>query len=61
MPVFPGQMRYIRKNLFHAVSVIDPATICGLEASLCLPLSKGSHLLCYLYADGLNNWCLAGD
>lgn len=32
MPVFPGQLRYIRKNLFHAVSVIDPATICGLES-----------------------------
>uniref|UniRef100_A0A0E0CPF8 UDP-glucose:glycoprotein glucosyltransferase n=1 Tax=Oryza meridionalis TaxID=40149 RepID=A0A0E0CPF8_9ORYZ len=23
MPVFPGQMRYIRKNLFHAVYIID--------------------------------------
>lgn len=33
MPVFPGQLRYIRKNLFHAVYVLDPATICGLEAS----------------------------
>ncbi|KAF3637054.1 UDP-glucose:glycoprotein glucosyltransferase [Capsicum annuum] len=33
MPVFPGQMRYIRKNLFHAVYVLDPASICGLEAS----------------------------
>ncbi|XP_024024438.1 UDP-glucose:glycoprotein glucosyltransferase isoform X2 [Morus notabilis] len=32
MPVFPGQLRYIRKNLFHAVYVIDPATICGLES-----------------------------
>ncbi|CAN4108103.1 unnamed protein product [Withania somnifera] len=32
MPVFPGQMRYIRKNLFHAVYVLDPASICGLEA-----------------------------
>ncbi|KAJ0710636.1 putative UDP-glucose:Glycoprotein Glucosyltransferase [Helianthus annuus] len=31
MPVFPGQLRYIRKNLFHAVYVLDPATICGLE------------------------------
>ncbi|XP_015878960.3 UDP-glucose:glycoprotein glucosyltransferase isoform X1 [Ziziphus jujuba] len=31
MPVFPGQLRYIRKNLFHTVSVIDPATVCGLE------------------------------
>ncbi|XP_016539076.2 UDP-glucose:glycoprotein glucosyltransferase isoform X1 [Capsicum annuum] len=31
MPVFPGQMRYIRKNLFHAVYVLDPASICGLE------------------------------
>ncbi|KAL0801520.1 hypothetical protein Bca101_056696 [Brassica carinata] len=34
MPAFPGQLRYIRKNLFHAVYVIDPATACGLEASL---------------------------
>lgn len=34
MPVFPGQLRQIRKNLFHAVFVIDPAMSCGLEASL---------------------------
>ena len=34
MPVFPGQLRHIRKNLFHAVFVLDPATISGLEASL---------------------------
>ncbi|XWS67943.1 hypothetical protein CRYUN_Cryun04dG0048000 [Craigia yunnanensis] len=32
MPVFPGQLRYIRKNLFHAVYVLDPATICGLQS-----------------------------
>nr|XP_034910754.1 UDP-glucose:glycoprotein glucosyltransferase isoform X2 [Populus alba] len=32
MPVFPGQQRYIRKNLFHAVYVLDPATSCGLES-----------------------------
>ncbi|KAG5248502.1 UDP-glucose:glycoprotein glucosyltransferase [Salix suchowensis] len=32
MPVFPGQLRYIRKNLFHAVYVLDPATSCGLES-----------------------------
>ncbi|XP_059648174.1 UDP-glucose:glycoprotein glucosyltransferase isoform X1 [Cornus florida] len=32
MPVFPGQLRYIRKNLFHTVFVVDPASICGLEA-----------------------------
>ncbi|KAF8723076.1 hypothetical protein HU200_022226 [Digitaria exilis] len=31
MPVFPGQMRYIRKNLFHAVYVLDPASACGSE------------------------------
>ncbi|GMH06742.1 hypothetical protein Nepgr_008582 [Nepenthes gracilis] len=31
MPVFPGQLRYIRKNLFHAVYVVDPASSCGLE------------------------------
>lgn len=36
MPVFPGQMRYIRKNLFHAVYVFDPASVCGAEASLFL-------------------------
>jgi hypothetical protein len=36
MPVFPGQMRYIRKNLFHAVYVLDPALACGAEASLYL-------------------------
>lgn len=30
MPVYPGQMRYIRKNLYHAVYVLDPASICGL-------------------------------
>ncbi|RVW24175.1 UDP-glucose:glycoprotein glucosyltransferase [Vitis vinifera] len=33
MPVFPGQLRYIRKNLFHAVYVLDPASVCGLEVS----------------------------
>ncbi|KAF6171102.1 hypothetical protein GIB67_020581 [Kingdonia uniflora] len=32
MPVYPGQLRYIRKNLFHAVYVLDPASICGLES-----------------------------
>ncbi|XP_077249735.1 EMS-MUTAGENIZED BRI1 SUPPRESSOR 1 isoform X2 [Tasmannia lanceolata] len=32
MPVFPGQLHYIRKNLFHAIYVLDPATICGLES-----------------------------
>ncbi|KAE9601240.1 putative glycosyl transferase, family 8, nucleotide-diphospho-sugar transferase [Lupinus albus] len=32
MPVFPGQLRHIRKNLFHAVFVFDPATSSGLEA-----------------------------
>ncbi|KAG6576980.1 UDP-glucose:glycoprotein glucosyltransferase, partial [Cucurbita argyrosperma subsp. sororia] len=31
MPAFPGQVRYIRKNLFHAVYAIDPATVCGLQ------------------------------
>jgi UDP-glucose:glycoprotein glucosyltransferase len=39
MPAFPGQLRYIRKNLFHAVYVIDPATACGLEVSLIPALS----------------------
>lgn len=32
MPAFPGQLRYIRKNLFHAVYVLDPATVCGAES-----------------------------
>ncbi|KAK7246869.1 hypothetical protein RIF29_41739 [Crotalaria pallida] len=32
MPVFPGQLRQIRKNLFHAVFVLDPASTCGLES-----------------------------
>ncbi|KAL8061150.1 hypothetical protein ABFX02_02G069400 [Erythranthe guttata] len=32
MPVFPGQLRYIRKNLFHAVFILDPASLSGLEA-----------------------------
>ncbi|XP_061337152.1 UDP-glucose:glycoprotein glucosyltransferase isoform X1 [Gastrolobium bilobum] len=32
MPVFPGQLRQIRKNLFHAIFVLDPATTCGLES-----------------------------
>ncbi|XP_043704312.1 UDP-glucose:glycoprotein glucosyltransferase [Telopea speciosissima] len=32
MPAFPGQLRYIRKNIFHAVYVLDPASICGLES-----------------------------
>lgn len=32
MPVFPGQLRYIRKNLYHAVYVIDPGSVCGLES-----------------------------
>jgi hypothetical protein len=36
MPVYPGQMRYIRKNLFHAVYVFDPASACGAEASFLL-------------------------
>lgn len=31
MPVFPGQLRYIRKNIFHAVYVLDPFSISGLE------------------------------
>ncbi|MCO5576449.1 hypothetical protein L7F22_030259 [Adiantum nelumboides] len=31
MPVFPGQMRYIKKNLFNAVYIVDPATSSGLQ------------------------------
>lgn len=34
MPVFPGQMRYVRKNLYHAVYVIDPATPKGMMVSV---------------------------
>lgn len=57
MPVFPGQLRYIRKNLFHAVSVIDPSTVCGLQASYSLLVSLPTAiwpnscflLSCYLY------------
>ena len=41
MPVFPGQLRYIRKNIFHAVYVLDPASICGLEVMLLV--SKVGH------------------
>jgi len=26
MPLYPGQMYQIRKNLFHAVYIIDPAS-----------------------------------
>jgi UDP-glucose:glycoprotein glucosyltransferase len=33
MPVFPGQMRSIRKNLFHAIYIVDPASPDGLLAS----------------------------
>ncbi|PON86639.1 UDP-glucose:Glycoprotein Glucosyltransferase [Trema orientale] len=58
MPVFPGQLRYIRKNLFHAVAVIDPATICGLEASLSFYVIMASILLCCPAADVFNNWIL---
>lgn len=32
MPVFPGQLHRIRKNLFHAVFVLDPGSTCGLES-----------------------------
>ncbi|KAL1065904.1 hypothetical protein V6Z11_D12G028700 [Gossypium hirsutum] len=32
VPVFPGQPHYIRKNLYHAVYVLDPATVCGLQS-----------------------------
>lgn len=50
MPVFPGQLRYIRKNLFHAVFVLDPGSICGLEvifpaSSWCLDYQN----LCVIY------------
>lgn len=32
MPVFPGKMHYIRKNLFHAVYILDPVSPSGLKA-----------------------------
>lgn len=51
MPVFPGQLRYIRKNLFYAISVIDPATVCGLEVSF---------ILCHMISDILVSYYLAG-
>lgn len=38
MPVYPGQLRYIRKNLFHAVFVLDPASPCGTEVSFLFSL-----------------------
>ncbi|OVA04288.1 Glycosyl transferase [Macleaya cordata] len=34
MPVFPGQLRYIRKNLFHAVYVLDPASSVDMIISM---------------------------
>ncbi|KAH9602156.1 hypothetical protein KSS87_023287 [Heliosperma pusillum] len=42
MPTFPGQLRYIRKNIFHAVYVIDPATSCGLEATFIEKVDKNN-------------------
>ncbi|KAA3462915.1 UDP-glucose:glycoprotein glucosyltransferase-like isoform X2 [Gossypium australe] len=33
-PVFPGQPHYIRKNLYHAVYVLDPATSIDMITSL---------------------------
>ncbi|XP_066322950.1 UDP-glucose:glycoprotein glucosyltransferase-like [Miscanthus floridulus] len=44
MPVFPGQMRYIRKNLFHSVYVLDPASACGAETI---------DMILSLYQDGV--------
>jgi len=49
MPVFPGQMRYIRKNLFHSVYVLDPASACGAEASLLLTVFKFQLFVCLHY------------
>ncbi|CAM6098919.1 unnamed protein product [Calypogeia fissa] len=31
MPAYPGQMRYIRKNLYHTIYIIDPASPSGLK------------------------------
>lgn len=45
MPVFPGQLRYIRKNLYHAVYVLDPASICGLEVIIFSPKLKHFSIL----------------
>eukprot|EP00271_Cylindrocystis_brebissonii_P006379 TRINITY_DN19145_c0_g1_i1.p1 TRINITY_DN19145_c0_g1~~TRINITY_DN19145_c0_g1_i1.p1 ORF type:complete len:1550 (-),score=253.58 TRINITY_DN19145_c0_g1_i1:616-4587(-) len=32
MPVFPGQMRSIKKNLYHAVYALDPSSSAGLKS-----------------------------
>ncbi|KAI5390090.1 hypothetical protein KIW84_075422 [Lathyrus oleraceus] len=43
VPVFPGQLRQIRKKLFHAVFVLDPATTFGLESiDMIISLYKNS-------------------
>ncbi|CAL5423164.1 unnamed protein product [Camellia sinensis] len=41
MPVFPGQLCYIRKNLFHAVFVLDPGSACGLEFIKMIEMNDG--------------------
>ncbi len=51
MPVFPGQMRSIRKNLFHAIYIVDPASPDGLLASG--PISFSTVLM---MSEFLWNW-----
>ena len=44
MPVFPGQFHYIRKNLYHAVYVIDPSSAAGLKAVGPIMYMFGNHV-----------------
>ncbi|GFY94719.1 similar to EMS-MUTAGENIZED BRI1 SUPPRESSOR 1 [Actinidia rufa] len=53
MPVFPGQLRHIRKNLFHAVFVLDPGSTCGLEASLYFLSIRSIDMIISLYENNL--------
>lgn len=53
MPVFPGQLRYIKKNIYHAVYVLDPGTHCGAKVSLLSVAiyltfkNRNSKILCF--------------
>lgn len=44
MPVYPGQMRYIRKNLYNAVYIIDPALPSGLKVGCNLSSSRSKYV-----------------
>ncbi|KAL9229315.1 hypothetical protein vseg_004797 [Gypsophila vaccaria] len=69
MPTFPGQMRYIRKNIFHAVYVIDPATSCGLEVIDTIlnlyenqfPMRFGVILYSTAFIEKVNNGKITGE